>query len=350
MTRAETNNSSNDPIFVVGTPRSGTTLMQKILNSHSDVWLSQETHYFQDLRRKMGGREQGPLSPEEVELAEDYFLSLTHRLYGINKGNPERGWMNRMELRTLAQRLGSGTNSYFEAFCQLSALRQNKTRWGEKTPRHVFELPTIFTLYPNAQVVCMVRHPGGVMASYRDWKKVTKNASVKRRLISSYSPTLCSLNWKAALKAAFQARNQFGNNRVYIQRFEDLLRKPEFTLKALTAWLSLDFQPSMLEISSANSSYIDLKGKTKVGLSQAPAERWREKLSSTEIGILQHFCGTLLSEAGYDHEPARVPLALIIWLWITLPFAVQRSLLANRSLIGNIPEYIWHRFRLAIHQ
>lgn len=354
MKTAKINDFSNGMIFIVGTARSGTTLMRQILSRHPDVSITKETHYFDDLRVKMAGREQQSLSPEEVKLTEDYFLALTHKGYEA-EGDPEQGWMDRIELRTLAQHLGPGTDSYFEAFCQLCAQRKNKTRLGEKTPRHIFRISEILTRYPNAQVVCMVRNPGGVIASYRDfwksqWRADNPNVTFaeKRRIKNSYNLIIISLMWKAAFNAALAARKQFGDSRVYIQRFEDLIVEPESTLKALTAWLSLEYQPSMLAVGLVNSSYSKSWSKSGVGLSSEPAYRWREKLSNTEIATFQFCSGCLLSEAGYERQLVSVPVALIIWLWITLPFAVLRALFANRSRMSNIPNYIWRRFRLAI--
>lgn len=350
MTTNNMNPTSNKSIFIVGASRSGTTLMQQILNKHSDVHITpRETHYFDDLRVKMAGCEQQPLSPEEIKLTEDYFLALTHKRYG--EGIPEQGWMDRIKLRTLAQKLGCGTDSYFEAFCQLSAQRDNKNIWGEKTPRHIFKLSEILTRYPKAKVICMVRHPGGVIASYRDWRNVAAS-SQKNRITNSYNPTIISLMWKAAFNAALQARDQFGTNRVYIQRFEDLITAPESTLNALTSWLTLDYEPSMLEINLVNSSYSDKPRpkSSRVGFSQEPAYRWREKLKPTEVATCQHICGSLLDKAGYEQEPISVSPILIIGSWITLPFAGLRSLIANKSRISNTFNYVWHRFRLAFGQ
>ena len=348
------NDSNHCPVFIVGTSRSGTTLIKQILDRHSDLSIIDETHYFDDLRVK-AGREQQPLSPDEAKLTEDYFLRLTHQIYQAG-GNPDpdKGWMNRGELRTLAQHLGTGTDSYFEAFCQLWAQRRHKTRWGEKTPRHIFKIAEILARYPNAKIVCMVRHPGGVLASYRDfWKSQWKSdrsivpSAEKRRAKNSYHPITISLIWKAAFNAALEARRQFGD-RVYIQRFEDLILEPETTLQKLTEWLSLDYQPYMLQVGLVNSSYSKTWSQSEASFSDKPAYRWREKLSNTEIAIFQSCCGSLIDEAGYERESIRVSPALIIWSWLTLPLAVVRGLLANRTRIGNLPDYIWRRLRLAM--
>lgn len=342
-----TNDLNNRPIFIVGAPRSGTTVMRQILNRHSELYLADETHYFEDLRQKIGSKRRLPTS-EERKLIEDYFLALTHKWYG-EEGDPEQGWMDRQELRMLAQQLGSGTDAYFEAFCRLCAARNNKIRWGEKTPRHVFQLSTIFSLYPNAQVICIVRHPAGVVASYRDWKNSVSPLQ-KSRLTKTYSLAFVSLSWKAAFNAAVEARNQFGEDRVYLQRYEDLVSEPESALKVLTSWLSLDYQPSMLEVDCVNSSYSKSWRQSGTSLSSEAVHRWREKLSKREISSVQAFCGNLLEKAGYEKEPISCSPALVVWLWTTLPFVGMRALLANQNRMSKLPDYIWRRLRFAIGQ
>jgi len=343
------NFTSNPPIFIVGTSRSGTTLLRKIMNQHSEVWIvERETHYFDDLRVKMTGFEQQPLNSEQLKLCQDYFLALTHKGYDKG-GDPEKGWMNRTELKTMAESLGKGADSYFEAFCCLCAQRNEKTRWVEKTPRHVFRITEILTRYPNAQIICMVRHPGGVIASYRDfWIRKSSDKREKLRLQNSYNLLIASQLWKAAFTAALKARKQFGEERIYIQRFEDLISEPESALKALTVWLGLDYQSSMMEIPLVNSSYSPRQ--PGAGFSQEPVHRWRKELSEIQIGAVQYFCGSLLKEAGYEPESIRVPLGLISRLWLTLPFSLLQALFANSHRMGNIPQYIWQRFRMAVLQ
>lgn len=345
--------NQNQPIFIVGTPRSGTTLMQGILSKHSDLNISSETHYFSDLRKKMVGFERQPLTLEQMTVTEDYFLGLTHKWYGA-KCNPEQGWMKRLDLRELANHLGVGTDTYFEAFCQLCAERDHKLRWGEKTPRHIFEISTIFALYPNAKIICMIRHPGGLMASYRDWKncysseKFEFGRTEKKRIINSYNPALLSLHWKAAFNAATKACEQFGTNRVYIQRFEDLVSNPELALSNLTTWLSLNYQSSMLEVVQVNSSYSKKwKDNSKVGLSKEVAERWRKKLSDTEIATFQFFCGDLMKKANYPHEQVSISPMMMAKLFLSLPLAGLRTLVANHNRIGNILTHVLPRLKFA---
>ena len=77
MNNSNKSTSNDSPIFIVGISRSGTTLLRKILNQHSDVWIvERETHYFDDLRVKMAAFEQQPLNPAQVKLCQRLLSSL----------------------------------------------------------------------------------------------------------------------------------------------------------------------------------------------------------------------------------------------------------------------------------
>src|ERR1700722_20327611 len=163
--------SDHRPVFVVGASRSGTELMRYILNQHPFVCISPETHYFDDLRFRMRGRERQGLRENEARQCADYFRAVVHRPYG-HSGQAEESPLPLCMLRETAATIGTGADAYFEAFCRLNGQQKGASRWGEKTPRHIFCLPDIFSAFPQAQVICMVRDPRAVVASYRDWNNM----------------------------------------------------------------------------------------------------------------------------------------------------------------------------------
>ena len=91
----------SDEIFVVGASRSGTNLVRALLNAHSTLWVSGETHYFDDLRPRLPGNGTEPLAGEDRERCERYFLALSHRAFG-QAGDPDESRLDRDELRALA--------------------------------------------------------------------------------------------------------------------------------------------------------------------------------------------------------------------------------------------------------
>ncbi len=338
-------------IFIVGASRSGTNMMSRILSQHPNLFINKETHYFDDLRPKLSSKSSVALTTEQRRRCEDYFLRLGHRRYAFS-GDPEKSKFSRNELRMLADEIGGDADAYFEAFCRLQAHYAGKQIWGEKTPRHVFRIPEILKKFPDAHVICMIRDPRAAVSSYRDWKGKEKEVEFKDNLKwsleadrarKSYDILLLSLLWRSTVSAAINAQKQFGSQRVRVQRYEDLVSAPETQIQDIASWIGLDYYAEMLDIPVYNSSFS--QSQQSRGVSTEPVHRWRRKLSSTEIGIIQACCGRMLTSAGYERERVRTPYVLLAWKWATLPLVLVRATAVNRKRIGNLPAYIWRRLQ-----
>jgi hypothetical protein len=335
------------PVFVVGPSRSGTNLVRALLNAHSAIWISAETHYFDDLRPRLS---QGELGESDRERCERYFLALGHRAYG-RAGDPARSKIDAAALRELATMLGGTGDAYFEAFCTLRARLHGKASWGEKTPRHAYRVAEIFDAFPAARLVCLVRDPRAVAASFRDWHAGGGRdgldpgdeaglAAEREQSRRAYHPILASLLWRGTMRAEHEALLRFGPERVRLQRFEELAAAPESAVRSLCEWLGLEVEPAMLEIPVVNSSYADGSGSEAI-------DRWRAKLPERDLAVVERCCGPLMQELGYEAVAPRVSTMSYLTAWATAPFAVARAALAYRRRLGNLVGYVRRRSGLA---
>lgn len=346
---------SVSPLFVVGPSRAGTALMRSMLNNHPEVFITGETHYFDDLRVKLADVARAPMGPDQARRCEDYFRALTHRPYG-HGGEPGRGWLTAEALRAEREICGEGADAYFEAFCRLNAARNGKRIWGEKTPRHVYRIPDILERFHGARVICMIRDPRAIAASYRDWRNQggfdleadsghQQALEVEEaRARTSYHIVIQSLLWRGVANATLGARDRFGASRVYLQRYEDFVEDPQAAATHLMAWLGLAYDDRLLEVPMHNSSFSSFSRQG--GVSKDPVHRWREKLSAAEIAVVQDCCGGLMERLGYPRDRSGFSPARLV-PWVTLPYAVLAAARANRDRTGSLPAYILRRLRLA---
>lgn len=345
--------TDDGPIFLTGASRSGTALVRSVLNNCPGVHLAGETHYFDDLRAKLGERAEEPLTGEDQKMCEDYFLALAHRPYG-HGGVPEESPLDRDRLRAFAQEIGGSGDDYFEAFCRMEA--EDRPRWGEKTPRHIFRLKELLRRYPDARAICMVRDARAVVASYRDWKnqggfdfeadpghRETLDREQERSQ-KSYHIGIASMMWRSTVGAALEAQREFGVERVWIQQYEEFVQSPEATAQPMIEWLGLHWDQKLLDVPMHNSSVSNFSAAG--GVSTAPLDRWRARLSKSEIGVIDRFCGQTLLDVGYSRDPGRAPLLALTWAWATLPFAVLRAARVNKDRIPSLPAYLWRRLRM----
>jgi sulfotransferase family protein len=335
----------DSPIFVVGPSRSGTTLVRRILNAHPTVSIAPETHYFDDLRSRLGARARAPLADADVRVVERYFLALGDGAYG-QETDPDRSTIDAGELRREALSLGGTADSYFEAFCRIRMRALGRSRWGEKTPRHVFRIADMLDLWPAAKVICLVRDPRAVVASYRDWKRGKPDSTTgdRRRITRSYHPVLSALLVKGALGASQEALRRYGPERILLLRYEELLTEPERSVGALADWVGLGYLPAMLDVPDMYGSY----GDVTRGISQAPLERWRSKLSPTEISVIQTCCRGTMDQLGYARERVSPAPLELVRTWGSVPAAAARVGLANRKRLGRTSEYVFKRLRLVL--
>jgi Sulfotransferase family len=331
---------------VVGPSRSGTSLLRQILNRHDRVWLTGETFYFDDLRPRLGRKATEPLDRDALALCEEFFAPI--------KGRHSRFAVELSEVRTEAERIGSGGDAYFEAFCRLRARLRGRELWGEKTPRHVFRIAEMVAAYPGARVICLLRDPRAVVASHRDfWRRSNfaargaGKAGVEpgrkyARSRQQYNLVLTSLLWNATMDAASEARNRFGAERVTTLRFEDLVTRPEPSIRGLAGWLGIDYQDAMLdEVRVVKSSYASIDGQE--GISSEPLTRWRGKLTDADIQVIEMLTGRVMREL--DYEPARVKASRlsVARVFLDLPIDTAQAFWVNRHRLSRTFDFVGRR-------
>ena len=115
---------SFDPVFIVGSPRSGTTLLATLVDRHSRIAIPPETHFFGHFRRWVG-RELGSLQHHTLV---DEFLK--NRRAGDMK-------LDRAAILSRFSRYPADLPHLLRAALEEYAARRAKPRAGEKTPGHI---------------------------------------------------------------------------------------------------------------------------------------------------------------------------------------------------------------------
>jgi hypothetical protein len=358
---------TSSPVFIVGPSRSGTTLLQEVLNRHSRFNISAETHWFDDERCR---RNQPIIADSDRRDVQDWFLALSHKPFGYC-GDPEAGWLKRSDLErevratdalatevhakeVLATELHGTRDAYFVAACQLDAARHEKSRWGEKTPRHVFRIKDILAAFPDAKILCCVRNPPAMVASYQQWgmrvshditAESQSNATVaeKRRTRDSYHPAIAALLWRSAVRRGLGAQQSFGDERVRLVQYEQLVCDAQTTIAELCEWLGEPYEAQMLSVPMINSSFDHFA--RDAGFVSEPLNRWKQRLTISDRAVVQLLCGREMRHFGYAPICQWHQLWRAIPLLLQLPYACWRAARANRNRIGKLLPYVWRRLR-----
>jgi hypothetical protein len=326
------------PVFIIGSARSGTELMVQILNRHPQVMIGAETHYFDDLRPRIGPAEREFPDPCSRAMAETYFARLRGGAYGLHGTEHAQSPPAIVEADTPDNR---GIDAMFQQHCLGQAQQRGKDMndlrvWGEKTPRHVFCLSEISVAFPKARFIFMQRDPRAVIASYRDWQNhfiELENAgpALRKALAAedwrvqrSFSIGIACLMWRAAQKAAWRGQKRLGPERLLIQKFEDLLADPHHQIARICDFLGIEPCGEMQTVGRINSSY---GHASDAGIDASAATAWQGRLADHESWIIERLCFGLMAAGAYvpmarrshpgalaveiTRSGARIPLAFV---------------------------------------
>jgi hypothetical protein len=277
--------------FIVGVPRSGTTLLRFMLDAHSQLAIPPETGFLLDAAGLASGRGEAFLSlVTGYESWADFHLDAA--LLGAR-------------VRALAP---FSVTAGLRAFYELYAQRFAKRRWGDKTPSYGPHASTIETLLPEARFVHIIRDGRDVALSVRP-------------LWFAPGPTVedAARDWAGRIEGT---RAACARCRHAIEvRYEDLITSPEAELRRVCTFLDLAFEPHMLSWHEnalarlvEHEGRFDRDGRVRLTKQQrfeqqrrvtGPADvsrvyRWRNEMSVDEQRRFHDVAGGMLQTLGYE--------------------------------------------------
>lgn len=325
------------PIFVIGTPRSGTTLTARILGRHSGIFMPGETHFFPYIyadREYIDG-----LGAEERRTE---LMSRLGRLYRqFNEPDDQERVDRLFQDPAIVSQLEYSLGDYQSAFSMFMAVQmqaENKRRWGNNTPKDLFYASELLAFFPDARFIVCVRDPRDFLASYQDKWKVTAEDQVDR-LKRLYHPIVTTMLWKSSMRLVPQLRTRVPPGNLYVSRYEALVNDPENCVREMCAVIGEPFEPQMLEVQFSNSS----EQASAAGIYVSSTGKWRERLTPEETWLAQRLTRSEMAALGYEADAVRVSYSRLIGIALSTPFALWRALLANRHNNGPIIPYLIKR-------
>jgi len=290
------------PFFIVGPPRSGTTLVQAMLASHPRLTIPPETELYLRL----------PAKPSPADIT---------RYEGTEAFR---------EQRTPPQLL-RGVGERAEVLRRLLAAhgeRAGKPRVGEKSPHHLRHTGEIAADFPGAKFISVLRDPRDVIASRlrTPWTDASHLGLAK--------------SWKRDFRR-HQRLLQTHAGRAIALRFEDLIDNPEAELRRLCDFLGEAFDPAMLNYHQRQDAGFaareqDWKRGTLEPIDPNAKARYLHRLNARQIAGIQRVLGPVLCEAGY--EPHTVAWKPSFQVRDAVDLAFDRAKRIRKSVRKRMPE------------
>lgn len=260
---------------IVGTPRSGTTLVQRVMAERCGIVIPPETHVLSAFTR-------AELRPRDFPLTGD-------RLRAVVARYAQRGWVEVDEDEVIDALSGrcDGPASL------LSAVVGVATGWaarrGEKTPAHLRWVPYLRVALPETKIVMVVRDPRAVVAS------------VLERRWSTGSVAGEALRWRLDQRRSLDRLAARAPEQVLVIRYEDLVNAPEAQASRLAGFVG--------EGSSTTSGALRRPAETWKTRAEGPIDpsridAWRDALDAHDERIILAITARRARKLGYD---LRVP-------------------------------------------
>lgn len=263
------------PFFIMGCPRSGTTLLSQLLDNHARIAVFVESLYYPLFRGDL--HRYGDLRrPPNLRRLIDNFLEMVYvnGLYQVEPPSTD-------ELQAAVP--APTFEAVFATFLQLYALRQGKVRCGEKTARHHEYVTEIQAELPSSPIVFAMRDPRDVVLSIREMFGARLESGAEW--------------WNGAFRSYQQVVGS-----AYMLRYEELVGKPRPTLEQLSTFLGEEYDPRMLEFfTNLPKRLRDAPHHRKLStpISDTSVGRFRA-LPAAEIARIEHVCAVGMEALGYE--------------------------------------------------
>ena len=293
----------NAATFICGHPKSGTSLLLTLLDSHPQlVVYPEESHFF----RRFNKQTSNLRIEEKKKLAQELILHIfTWNLDDpppSQSGFPDRDYSSvdcdrvrevfsdlLFDLKHEHHHiLSSAVMAYGEVSHQLGL---NTLRWVEKTPYNEDFPEEIFSWWTDAKCIHIVRDPRDNFSSYRkkqpDWSSIS----------FAYS-------WRQSIQRGWKNQQRYGDRRYLLIRYEDLVEEPEHTIGVIIKFLGIEDDPILRRPTRNGKPWggNSMFGERFEGVSRNPIGRYKSQLNQDTIANLEASLFPEMDRLGYGLE------------------------------------------------
>lgn len=267
--------------FIIGSARSGTTLIRLILNAHSQITVPRESYFITELYKYSHANRLNLVFQPDYEQYVNRLCDNSHFETVVLK--PLK--LDREEIRKeLIQARLKSEPEVFDFVYDLFARKCATPLVGDKTPRYSVDLDIILDLFPESKFIYVVRDGRSIYASLKrvEWSWQNKNEIALSR------------QWHYCMEVMEQHIDVIGP-KLHIINYEEMVRSPEKVMQETCRFLEVDFENQILEFHKESRSEIrsgdgevpEHRKKLQSPISTDSIDAWRRELNSNEVLLFE---------------------------------------------------------------
>jgi len=251
----------DNPVIVVGMPRSGSTIFTRLLNESPDLLVLNDFYYVQHAESI------GALKNTNQENSSKLIAFIKDLLFRrIDKAKYEPGDTGVIEcgvklnesqklqidnfIDDYSQENSEDWATVLQNIMGFSADTGRNKIWGYNTPQDYLNIELLQAKFPRAKFIFVLRKPKSMLSSYKNIFKHEDNNNSRWR----YHPILQSLAWQASART-FQKFKESNPEQFLLVRYEDMLSQTNDTFHEIGKFLEVDFPHLDLNDFPNNSSF-----------------------------------------------------------------------------------------------
>ncbi len=298
-----------EPIFIVGNPRSGTTLLAALLSSHSELDCGPETHFFCFLSKKK--KREILKSKNWPNLAFIYITSLkiadnyVYKTFGLTK----------KEIFNFLCKNNPSIKATLESLTKLHAQKKKKLRWIEKTPNHLLFIPEIRKHFKESFIIRVIRD--------------VRDSAISMTRVPWGSKSLL-YNLIKLNEWYYLSQNHIKNDsRIFVFKYESLLEDYINYLNKTCNFIGIQYEHSMLKFQEQASSLFGenewWKQQVVGPLDKSRLYVWKRVLDENTKLLSTYISMTILKNFGYDIDIIKEPKETIFFYPMTENFIKENQ-------------------------
>jgi hypothetical protein len=286
----------NPYVFIVGCPRSGTTLLRRLVDTHPQIAIIHQSRFIPNFfERRRGLTSEGLVTTKLV----DRLLEAR----GVKNLKTSREMLESL----VEAREPVSYSTFVTGVFDLYGKGQGKRLVGDKTPAYVRRIPTLHALWPEARFVHLIRDGRDVGMSAINWRKAD-HALGRFSTWGVDQITTAAVWWEWHVRLGQEDGGSLAPQLYHEVRYEALVSEPAKACEKLCDFLDLPYDDAMLKFHEGRAKMKPNLDAKKGWWPLTPGLRkWSEQMPEEDLERFEAAAGDLLEELGYPRACPHPP-------------------------------------------